>query len=139
MAVLVAVLLGPLLVAGTAAVLSFKLLAPVTDQLRRYRVPLWLLIALIAMVPLTTLVIEAAGEWPNANGGMCPAVDDGFTAGLLIALYFGSPVVGGGALGTSLLVRRSGSLEPVAYAVAVVLVPYAIGLIYLVNAFCGAG
>lgn len=66
----------------------------------------------------------------------CPAVDDGPAAVILIGIYFGSAILGGVAVAAS-LVTRPDSLATGVYALAALVVPYVVGVIYIVNAVCG--
>ena len=108
------------------------------DRLRELRIPQTLLTALVALVPLTWLIIQVAGEEPAGDGGTCPAINDGIGAALLVSMIFGSAILGGVAVAAS-RVTQPDSLGTGAYALAAVVVPYVIGTIYFANALCWLG
>jgi hypothetical protein len=131
------VLLGPVALCGAAALIGYAVMADRSERVRESRLPLKLLLVAAAMAPLAWILVRAAPEELDYNsGGMCPAVDDGLWSYVFFALYLGSAVVGGVALAAS-LVSAPSLKKPAGFLLVALGVPYAIGFMFLVAAFCG--
>ena len=128
-------LAAPVLLAGVATIAGLKLFGSSPDRVREQRTPQTLLIALVALIPLTWLIIRVAGEETSGSGGTCPAINDGPAAGILVSLCFGSAILGGVAFAAS-LVAHPHSWKAGAYALAALAVPYVLGAMYLLEALC---
>ena len=131
------VLLGPAALCGAAALIGYVVMADRAERVRESRLALKLLLVAAAMAPLAWILVRVAPEELDYNsGGTCPAVDDGLWAYVFFALYLGSAVVGGVALAAS-LVSAPNLKKPAGFLLVAVGVPYAIGFMFLVAAFCG--
>ena len=131
------VVLGPVALCGAAALIGYVVMADRSQRVRESRLPLKLLLATAATVPLAWILVRVAPEELDYNnGGTCPAVDDGLWAYVFFVLYLGSAVVGGVALAAS-LVSAPNLKKPAGFLLVALGVPYAIGFTFLVAAFCG--
>ena len=119
-----------------AAVIWYVAMAGRSELVRESRLQLKLLLVAAAMVPLAWILVRAAPDKLDYNGGTCPAVDDGLWAYVFLALYLGSAVVGGAALAAS-FVSAPNLRKPTGFLFVAHAVPYAIGFTFLVAAFCG--
>jgi ACR3 family arsenite efflux pump ArsB len=131
------VLVAPLLLCGTAAVIGYLVMARHAEQLRTSPVSFELLLATLVMAPLAWILVKVAPEEPDFNnGGACPTVDEGLWGAVFLVLYLGSAVVGGLALAAS-LVSSPSLKKPAGVLLAALGVPYVIGITVLFAAFCG--
>jgi hypothetical protein len=131
----VLVVAAPLLLAGATTAVAVAVLRSSSDRIRERGLPQKLLIAVVALVPLSWIAIQLAGEEVAGSGNTCADVNDGLAAVFFFSLIFLSAVVGGVAVAAS-LVTRPDFARTAAAILAAGVVPYVIGIIYFVNALC---
>jgi hypothetical protein len=121
-----------------SVLVAAPLMRPRGAQLRRYRVPLGLLLLQISMAPVAWLLVWAAPDEETFDGTICPDIASGSAReAVLVALFFGSWVVGGLAVAAAYAVYRPRLTRPALFAVATLAAPFGIVVAAVYDALCG--